>query len=549
MIRQRITLIKNVLLLAAMCLQLVAGAQKAPRKAFSTEKPPLAGALWQAGEEINLFDGSHPQGVVYSVTDAGAQTSFAGNGARRSEDGNWLAVYPASALRLWENEMLHFVIPHEQVAGKVEKPLYNRTDGRDFVFKPLTAYLSFDLPAGLPPISEIRFRADKFLSGNFKADLGARTVSVQLDTGDRYREIILKPENGGVFAPGAYTMALFARIFPDGLTAEFVSPEGKVAVVKMPTELKFALGKTRDLGVLHNISFEEEKPIAGEYPKTEAGKRLASDLCSKITSVLWDTTWTVTPGLDYYEMKAVTDTDEQQDIFLLRVDPSQGLDIKVAISNESTGKVWKRQTPANMVASLTTPEKPVYAAINADFCDNREPIKPRGPVHCDGKIWAPSYSLDPKFPQQALSYLGVTYDGKMTIAPSSEYPAAKKTLKECTGAGVILLLDYKIQGGYVTQTHRDPRTAVGYMADGIVWMLAVDARHGTSGMTYGEEASVFQGLGCIDAVNLDGGGSTQMLVRDPGTGEVNLCNWPSDPHNGFGGRERPRLNAWIVMKK
>lgn len=542
-------MIKNVLLLTAMCLPLVAGAQKAPKKAFSTENPPLAGTQWQAGGEINLFDGTHPQGVVYSVTDAGVRTSFAGNGARRSEEGNWLAVYPASALRQWENETLHFVIPHEQVAGKADMPLYNRTDGRDFVFKPLTAYLSFDLPAGLPPISEIRFCADKFLSGNYKANLGAKTVSVQLDTGDRYREIILKPENGGVFASGVYTMSLFARIFPDGLTAEFVSPEGKVAVVKIPIELKFALGKVRDLGVLHNIRFEEEKPIVGDYPKTDAGKKLADDFCAKIAKVVWDTTWTVTPGLEYYEMKVVTDTDEPQDLFLLRVDPSQGLDIKVAISNETTGKVWKRQTPAKMVEYLSTPEKPIYAAVNADFCDNREPIKPRGPVHCDGKIWAPSYSLDPAFPAQALSYLGVTHDGKMTIAPSSNYAAAQSTLKECTGGGAILLLDYQIQGGFVTQMSRHPRTAVGYTEDQIVWILATDARHGTSGMTYGELASIFKGLGCIDAVNLDGGGSTQMLVRDPATGEVNLRNWPSDPHNGFGGRERPRLNSWIVMKK
>ena len=50
-------------------------------------------------------------------------------------------------------------------------------------------------------------------------------------------------------------------------------------------------------------------------------------------------------------------------------------------------------------------------------------------------------------------------------------------------------------------------------------------------------------------VNLDGGGSTQMFVRNPQSGEIGLCNWPTDPHNGFGGRERPRLNAWTIVKK
>ena len=55
---------------------------------------------------------------------------------------------------------------------------------------------------------------------------------------------------------------------------------------------------------------------------------------------------------------------------------------------------------------MDTPSNPLYAIINADFCDNREPIKPRGPVHCNGKIWAPSYSIDPHFTQQALNILG-----------------------------------------------------------------------------------------------------------------------------------------------
>lgn len=57
-----------------------------------------------------------------------------------------------------------------------------------------------------------------------------------------------------------------------------------------------------------------------------------------------------------------------------------------------------------------------------------------------------------------------------------------------------------------------------------------------------------RGTLCADGA-LDGGGSTQMRVRDPETGEMMLRNWPSDPHYGFGGRERPRFNAWAVVKK
>ena len=64
-----------------------------------------------------------------------------------------------------------------------------------------------------------------------------------------------------------------------------------------------------------------------------------------------------------------------------------------------------------------------------------------------------------------------------------------------------------------------------------------------------EVASIFKALGCEAAVNLDGGGSTQMMVRNPQTDKIEMRNWPSDPTNGFGGRERARLNYWIVTKE
>lgn len=68
-------------------------------------------------------------------------------------------------------------------------------------------------------------------------------------------------------------------------------------------------------------------------------------------------------------------------------------------------------------------------------------------------------------------------------------------------------------------------------------------------MTYAEMSSIFLALGCESAVNLDGGGSTEMLVRNPKTYKIEICNWPSDPTNGEGGQERPRPNAWAIVKK
>lgn len=286
-----------------------------------------------------------------------------------------------------------------------------------------------------------------------------------------------------------------------------------------------------------------------KYPQTNIGQLIKGSLSPKIADVLWDTTYNVTSGVDYYKMKVITSTEEIQDIYLLRTDLSKGLDLKVAVSEETTSATWYKQALSEMATNLNTMSNPLYGMINADFCDNREPINPRGPVHCGGQVLCSSFDLDPSLTHQGLSYVGLTTDGKMTIAPSGSYESAKNTLRECTGAGVILLLDSEIQGGLVASSGRDPRTDIGYTQANIIWMLAVDGRHGTTGMTYAEMASIFKGLGCVAAVNLDGGGSTEMIVRNPVTGSLDICNWPSDPTDGSGGQERPRLNAWAIVKK
>lgn len=61
---------------------------------------------------------------------------------------------------------------------------------------------------------------------------------------------------------------------------------------------------------------------------------------------------------------------------------------------------------------------------------------------------------------------------------------------------------------------KNPRTAIGYTQDGNLIMVAVDGREGASvGMTLRELAGFMQSIGCINAMNLDGGGSTVMYVN------------------------------------
>lgn len=61
---------------------------------------------------------------------------------------------------------------------------------------------------------------------------------------------------------------------------------------------------------------------------------------------------------------------------------------------------------------------------------------------------------------------------------------------------------------------RNPRTAVGYTADNNLIIVTVDGREKASvGMTLYELANFMKSIGCFNAMNLDGGGSTVLYVN------------------------------------
>ena len=61
---------------------------------------------------------------------------------------------------------------------------------------------------------------------------------------------------------------------------------------------------------------------------------------------------------------------------------------------------------------------------------------------------------------------------------------------------------------------RNPRTAIGYTKDKNLIMLTADGREGASvGLTLFELAYLMKEFGCVNAMNLDGGGSTVMYIQ------------------------------------
>jgi hypothetical protein len=124
--------------------------------------------------------------------------------------------------------------------------------------------------------------------------------------------------------------------------------------------------------------------------------------------------------------------------------------------------------------------------------------------------------------------------------------------RETVGGRGVLLID-SVVGADVDKEGNagfrglNPRTAAGIARVGTsqrLLLAVIDGRQpGYSvGMTLRQTAELLQSLGAQRAINLDGGGSSAMIVRDHATGALRVRNKPSDPTG-----ERAVGNALAVL--
>lgn len=106
-------------------------------------------------------------------------------------------------------------------------------------------------------------------------------------------------------------------------------------------------------------------------------------------------------------------------------------------------------------------------------------------------------------------------DAELTVSTNPEW----QNVKHIISGGPYLVKNSEVFVDMTAQKlgaigGRNPRSAIGYTAENNLILAAVDGREGSSiGMTLMELASFMQSIGCTNAMNLDGGGSTVMYVK------------------------------------
>lgn len=115
---------------------------------------------------------------------------------------------------------------------------------------------------------------------------------------------------------------------------------------------------------------------------------------------------------------------------------------------------------------------------------------------------------------------------------------------QAVGGYKLLLRNGQVQDGLDTRD-RYPTTAVGIKANGEVVILQIDGRQKewSNGIPHRDTATYLKSIGCVDALLLDGGGSSTMAAKLPSDQTAKVVNKPSD------GRERSVGNGLLLLAK
>ncbi|WP_315119269.1 cell wall-binding repeat-containing protein [uncultured Clostridium sp.] len=242
----------------------------------------------------------------------------------------------------------------------------------------------------------------------------------------------------------------------------------------------------------------------------------------------------IAPGIKEKKYSFRDKSGKKIEMFTVEVD-TRNPDAGIEAGTPNDKDAYGMQTVTGQAKAATSAEEKVVAAVNGDFyyMVTGEPI---GIVYKDGRAIKSKY-------EEGWDFFGILKDGTPIIGDKNKYEQVKNNLEEALGGSAILVNNGKANKSLSTQ--KDPRTAVGIKEDGTVFFLAIDGRQEpySAGISLADLADIMVSMGAVQALNLDGGGSTTYISRKPGTNDLSLGNKPSE------GKERVAGNSWLIVSK
>ena len=242
------------------------------------------------------------------------------------------------------------------------------------------------------------------------------------------------------------------------------------------------------------------------------------------------------PGITQ-EIHYATSADGKQMVYYIATGDITRGDVHVYANynNNDPSLGWKMsrvEDQANAAqANRGDPNSPNYienynviASINGSGF-NMETGEPGGLLVMDGKEYQGINSA---------GFFGILDDGTAVIGTTQEYNTIyKDRVKEgIAGFGSTLIKNGEIAINRTESyySNRASRTAVGITKTGKVVFMVLDGRQEpfSCGGSMEEIAQIMFEAGCVEAINLDGGGSTTFVAKQPGDDSLSVINRPSD---------------------
>lgn len=247
---------------------------------------------------------------------------------------------------------------------------------------------------------------------------------------------------------------------------------------------------------------------------------------TKLTS---KTDYAVAPGIT--ESHIIThdkDGSNQVQAYALEIDlsnPNVGLvaSYKNYMNDLAAAPEWGMQTVRDQAVAaenyhktvLDKPNFEVVGGINCDFF-NMQTGEPMGSLVMNGKTYKST----------SKSYFAILDDGSAVIGSG----AVPSNAVEVVGGEVMLVQNGVVNPNIKGDQSKFPRTSIGLTADGKVILVTADGRQAPSscGQTFEENAQQMLSLGCVTALQVDGGGSATIVSQREGESSLSVRNSPSD---------------------
>ncbi len=279
--------------------------------------------------------------------------------------------------------------------------------------------------------------------------------------------------------------------------------------------------------------------VSGEYKIELTGNRYYSGLhVANGTNKLREASKTsveVAPGIVYTEIVYTDKNSANVRAYAISIKRGAAT-ILTTMPSDSAEKKGTVSNIKNQLSSAISNGKNVIAGVNADFFDMGGTNVMRGLCIKDG-VFISGTGDRPWF--------GITTDGDAVMGNAGEYASYKDKLFTAVGGSHVILRNGGIDNlsiGTEFSDTRHPRTAAGVTSDGTVVLIVVDGRQPeiSNGASLADLAYIMSTLDCVNAINLDGGGSSTFILKNE-KGELVTENSPS------GGALRAVANGLMVV--